>query len=74
MAYCRGEESAGLELLQRHGAGVGPKEQDEGHEGDVRHKAAGISNQSPVNHLTLLLGQRCPAGILWLQTQETYKL
>lgn len=36
-----GEIAAGLELLQRHGAGVGPKEQDEGHQSDVRDKAAG---------------------------------
>lgn len=40
-----GKEAAGLELLQRHAAGVGPEEEDEGHEGDVRHVAAGLAHQ-----------------------------
>lgn len=44
-AHCGGEEGAGLELLQTHGAGVGAKEQDEGHEGDVRDELAGLPHQ-----------------------------
>lgn len=73
MTYCRGEESAGLELLQSHGAGVGPKEQDEGHEGDVRHVVASVSNQKPSANLALLLSQQRPAGVLRLQTRGARK-
>lgn len=43
-----GEERAGLELLQTHGAGVSAKEQDEGHEGDVWDKLAGLPHQLPI--------------------------
>lgn len=39
------EELAGLKLLQAHGAGVRAKEQDEGHEGDVGDKVAGLPHQ-----------------------------
>lgn len=45
IAHSGGEEGAGLELLQPHGAGVGAKEQDEGHEGDVWDKVAGFAHQ-----------------------------
>lgn len=43
--HCGGEEGAGFELLQSHGAGVGTEEKDEGHEGDVRDELAGFSHQ-----------------------------
>lgn len=43
---CRSwKEAAGLELLQRHGAGVSPEEEDKGHQCDVRHVAARLANQ-----------------------------
>lgn len=42
--YSSRKERAGLEFLQTHGAGVGAKEKDEGHEGDVRHKVAGFTH------------------------------
>lgn len=45
MAHSGREERAGLELLQTHRAGVSAKEQDEGHEGDVWDKLAGLPNQ-----------------------------
>lgn len=62
-----GKEAACLELLQSHGAGVGPKEQDEGHQGDVRHVATGLSDQLPSVRLTLLNAQGRPGGIYWLR-------
>ncbi len=64
-----GEEPARLELLQSHGAGVSPKEQDEGHQGDVRHVATGLSFQLPSIPQTLLPGQGRPGGIRWLERQ-----
>lgn len=45
VAHSGGEERAGLELLQTHGAGVSAKEQDEGHEADVWDKLAGLPHQ-----------------------------
>lgn len=44
VTHSGGEEAACLELLQRHGAGVGPKEQNERHQGDVRYVATAFSN------------------------------
>lgn len=67
--HCCGEEAARLELLQSHGAGVSSKEQDEGHQGDVRHIATGLSDQLPSILETLLPGQGRPGGIYWLQRQ-----
>lgn len=40
-----GEKRTGFELLKTHGGGVGTKEEDEGHEGDVWDVMAGLSNQ-----------------------------
>ena len=68
--HCGGEEEAELELLQSHGAGVGPKEQDEGHQGDVRHVATGTSDQLPSELQTLLHVQGRPCGIHLLERQE----
>lgn len=45
MTHGGGEELAGLELLQSHGAGVGAEEQDEGHEGDVWDEFTGVAHQ-----------------------------
>lgn len=67
--YCGGEKAARLELLQTHGAGVGPKEQNEGHQGDVRHIATGLSDQTSSVLQTLLPGQGCPGGIHWLDKE-----
>lgn len=67
ITHCGGEEAACLELLQSHGAGVGPKEQNEGHQGDVRHIATVLSDQLPFVLQTLILGQRRPGGICWLE-------
>lgn len=69
VTHCGGEEAARLELLQTHGAGVGPKEQDEGHQGDVRHVATGLSDQPPSVLQTLLPAQGRPGGIYWLERQ-----
>lgn len=69
ITHCGGEEAAGLELLQSHGAGVSPKEQDAGHQGDVRHVVAGLSDQLPTVLQTLLLVQGRPGGIHCLQRQ-----
>ncbi len=63
ITYCGGEEAARLELLQSHGAGVSPKKQDEGHQGDVRHVVTGLSNQLPSVIQTLLPRQGCPGCI-----------
>lgn len=65
-----GEEAARLELLQSHGAGVSPKEQDEGHQGDVRHVATGVSLQLSSILQTLLPGQGRPGGIRRLERQR----
>ena len=56
--YSGWEERAELELFEKHGACVGTKEQDEGHEGDVGDKVAGLAHQFPSILHTLLLGQR----------------
>lgn len=69
ITHCGGEEAARLERLQSHGAGVCPKEQDEGHQGDVRHEDTGLSDQLPSVLLTLLPGQGRPGGIHWLERQ-----
>lgn len=70
ITHCGGEEAACLELLQSHGAGVGPEEQDEGHQGDVRHIVTGLFQQLASEPQTLLLGQGGPRGILLLQRQN----
>lgn len=59
-----GEEPTRLELLQSHGAGVSSKEQDEGHQGDVRHITTGLPHQNPSVLQTLVPGQSGPGGIL----------
>lgn len=74
ITHCGGEEAARLELLQTHGASVGPKEQNEGHQGDVRHVATGLSDQTPSILQTLLPGQGCPGGIHWLDKEFPYYL
>lgn len=68
-AHRGGEEAARLELLQSHGAGVGPEEQDEGHQGDVRHVSTGLPHQNPLVLPTLVPGQSGPGGVLRLQEQ-----
>lgn len=70
LAHGRGEEGAGLELLQTHGAGVGAKEQDEGHEGDVRDELAGLPHQLSFVLQALGLGERRPRGVRWLQKPQ----
>lgn len=67
ITHCGGEEAARLELLQSHGTGVSSEEQDEGHQGDVRHVATGLADQLPAIVETLLPGQGRPGGINWLQ-------
>ena len=58
-----GEERAGLELLQTHGAGVGAKEQDEGHEGDVGDGLARLPHQLPPVLQALRLCEGRPRGV-----------
>lgn len=70
MTHSGGEEAAGLELLHTHGAGVSPKEQDKGHQGDVRHVVTSLSYQRPSVLQTLLPRQGRPGGILWLQRER----
>lgn len=67
VTHCGWKEAARLELLQRHGAGVRPKEQDKGHQGDVRHEAAGLTSQLTAVLQAILLGQGRPGGVrrLW---------
>lgn len=67
VTHCGGEEAARLEMLQCHGAGVRPKEQDKGHQGDVRHEAAGLTGQLTAVLQAILLGQGRPGGVhrLW---------
>lgn len=69
VAHSCGEERAGLELLQTHGAGVGAKEQDEGHEGDVWDELAGLPHQLAFVLQALRLGEGRPRGVRWLQRQ-----
>ena len=56
-AYGGGEETAELELLQTHGGSVGAEEQDEGHQGDVGDKVAGLAHQLASVLHTFRLGQ-----------------
>lgn len=44
MSYLGREVAAGLELLEGDGHGVGPEEQDEGHEGQVRDILTGAAH------------------------------
>lgn len=70
LAHGCGEERAGLELLQTHGAGVGAEEQDKGHEGDVWDELAGLPHQLSFVLQALRLGERRPRGIRWLQSNR----
>ena len=58
-----GEVGACFELLQTHGAGVGTKEEDERHEGDVWDKVAGLAYQLSFVLQALCLGEGRPCGI-----------
>lgn len=71
VTHSGGEERAGLELLQTHGAGVSAKEQDEGHEGDVWDKLAGLPHQLAFVLQALCLCERRPCGIHWLHRGKT---
>ncbi len=66
VTHSGGEERAGLKLLQTHGAGVSAKEQDEGHEGDVRDKLAGFPHQLSFVLQALCLCEGRPCGVHWL--------
>lgn len=70
VTHCGGKEAARLELLQRHGAGVRPKEQDKGHQGDVRHEATGLTSQLTAVLQAILLGQGRPGGVHRLRRDE----
>lgn len=72
-AHSGGEEGAGLELLQPHGAGVGAKEQDEGHEGDVWDEVAGLAHQLAFVLQALGPCERRPRGVHWLQGESKKK-
>lgn len=58
--YLGGEVAAELELLQRDRHGVGAKEKDEGHEGQVGDEFAGLSHQRASILHALLLAQLTP--------------
>lgn len=62
-----GEVTAKLELLERHGHGVGAEEEDEGHEGQVRDVLAGLSHQRAAVLQTLLLAQLTPVQSCHIQ-------
>ena len=62
-----GEVAAELELLEGDGHGVGAEEEDEGHEGQVRHKLAGLSQQGASVLQTLLLAQLAPVQSCHIQ-------
>lgn len=70
VAYRGGEKGTELELFQTHGAGVGPEKQDEGHEGDVGHKLAGLPHQLSTILQAFLLCQRGPGGIYGLSGRK----
>lgn len=69
--YSGGKVATGLEFLQGHGAGVSAKEEDEGHEGDVRDIVTVVAHKlTPV--LQAVLGcQSCPVnGAVGLQEKR----
>lgn len=61
--YLCGKVAAELELLERHGHGVGSKEEDEGHEGQIRNILTGAAHQSAPVLDALLLTQLTPVQI-----------
>lgn len=75
MSYLCWEVSAELELLERNSHGVGTKEEDEGHEGQVGDILTGGPHQCPTILQTLFLTQLTPVEVcqVKLQTERVEK-
>lgn len=69
--YSGWEITAGFEFLQSHGAGVGAKEEDKRHEGDVRDVVAAVAHKVASIFPALLLCQRWPGDrVIVLKSKE----
>lgn len=73
LSYLCREVAAELELLQRDCHGVGAKEEDEGHEGQVGNILTGIPHQHPTILHTLLLTQLTPVQVCQVKLQRQNK-
>lgn len=69
-SHLGGEVATELELLEGDGHGVGPEEQDEGHEGQVRDVLTGVSQQGAAILHTLLLTQLTPVQTCYVILQR----
>lgn len=69
-SYLRREVAAELELLERNGHGVGAKEEDEGHEGQVGDILTGGPHQGAAIFLTVFLTQLTPVQVRQVKLQE----
>lgn len=66
-SHLGGEVATELELLEGDGHGVGPEEQDEGHEGQVRDVLTGVAHQRASILHTLLLTELAPVQVCDVQ-------
>lgn len=69
---CR-EVAAELELLKRNSHGIGAKEEDEGHEGQVRNILTGVPHQRAAILHTLFLTQLTPVQVCQVKLQRQDK-
>lgn len=69
LSYLRREVAAELEFLERNSHGVGAKEEDEGHEGQVRNILTGAPHQRTTILHTLFFTQLTPVHICQVKLQ-----
>lgn len=69
---CR-EVAAELKLLERNSHGVGAKEEDEGHEGQVGNILTGVPHQHTTILHTLFLTQLTPVQVCQVKLQRQDK-
>lgn len=73
LSYLCGEVAAELELLERNSHGVGAKEEDEGHEGQVGNILTGVPHQHTAVLHTLFLTQLTPVQVCQVKLQRQDK-
>lgn len=70
LSYLRREVATELEFLERNSRGVGAKEEDEGHEGQVRNILTGVPYQHTTILHTLFLTQLTPVQVCQVKLQR----
>lgn len=73
MSYLCREVAAELELLERNSHGVGTKEEDEGHEGQVGNILTGCPHKRTTILHTLFLTQLTPVQVCQVKLQRKEK-